>query len=99
MSIRVGMGFDVHRFAAGPPLVLGGVEIDAPGLLGHSDADAAHETASRLGDLIAGSDFSHSGHTLPLSVAIGAATIEADDTPETAMARADQEMYRRKAAA
>jgi len=68
-------------------------------LLGHSDADAAHETASRLGDLIAGSDFRHGGHTLPLSVAIGAAAIHADDTPETAMARADQEMYRRKAAA
>jgi GGDEF domain-containing protein len=35
---------------------------------------------------------------MPLSVAIGAAAIHADDTPETAMARADQEMYRRKAA-
>jgi diguanylate cyclase (GGDEF)-like protein len=68
-------------------------------LLGHSDADSAHETASRLGDLIAGSDFSHGGRPLPLSVAIGAAAIHADDTPETAMARADQEMYRRKAAA
>ena len=49
MSIRVGMGFDVHRFAAGPPLVLGGVEIDAPGLLGHSDADVvAHAVADSL---------------------------------------------------
>ena len=58
MSIRVGMGFDVHRFAAGPPLILGGVEIDAPGLLGHSDADVvAHAVidallgAAGLGDL------------------------------------------------
>ena len=68
-------------------------------LLGHSDEESARETAGRLGDLIAGSDFTHGGEALPLSVAIGAAPIHGDDTPETAMARADQEMYRRKAAA
>jgi diguanylate cyclase (GGDEF)-like protein len=67
-------------------------------LLGHSDEDSARETASRLVDLIAASDFNHSGQTMPLSVAIGAAAIHADDTPESAMARADEEMYRRKAA-
>ncbi len=39
-SSRVGLGFDVHRFASGRRLVLGGVEIPAPrGLAGHSDAD------------------------------------------------------------
>ncbi|MCY0902354.1 MAG: 2-C-methyl-D-erythritol 2,4-cyclodiphosphate synthase [Firmicutes bacterium] len=38
--MRVGLGFDVHRFAVGRPLVLGGVVIPAEkGLLGHSDAD------------------------------------------------------------
>ncbi|MFS8542365.1 MAG: 2-C-methyl-D-erythritol 2,4-cyclodiphosphate synthase [Limnochordales bacterium] len=38
--MRVGFGYDVHRFAAGRPLVLGGVEIPAEeGLAGHSDAD------------------------------------------------------------
>jgi 2-C-methyl-D-erythritol 2,4-cyclodiphosphate synthase len=37
---RVGFGFDVHRFAEGRKLVLGGVEIPHPrGLEGHSDAD------------------------------------------------------------
>lgn len=37
---RVGFGKDVHRFAEGRPLVLGGVAIDHPrGLAGHSDAD------------------------------------------------------------
>ena len=36
----VGIGYDVHRFAEGRPLVLGGVEIPSPrGLEGHSDAD------------------------------------------------------------
>jgi len=39
-NIRIGTGFDVHRFITGRPLVLGGVTIDHPmGLEGHSDAD------------------------------------------------------------
>lgn len=38
--MRIGHGFDVHRFADGRRLVLGGVEIPAArGLDGHSDAD------------------------------------------------------------
>lgn len=38
--MRVGLGFDVHRFIKGRPLVLGGVEIPSDvGLDGHSDAD------------------------------------------------------------
>ena len=38
--MRIGQGFDVHAFAAGRKLVIGGVEIaHAKGLLGHSDAD------------------------------------------------------------
>lgn len=38
---RCGIGYDVHRFAEGRPLVLGGVEIPHErGLIGHSDADA-----------------------------------------------------------
>ena len=38
--MRVGMGYDVHKFQEGRPLVLGGVTIPyEKGLLGHSDAD------------------------------------------------------------
>lgn len=38
--IRTGIGFDVHAFAAGGRLVLGGVDIPHDrGLAGHSDAD------------------------------------------------------------
>lgn len=38
---RCGIGYDVHRFAEGRPLILGGVEIPHErGLIGHSDADA-----------------------------------------------------------
>lgn len=37
---RVGIGYDVHPFEAGRPLILGGVEIPhSRGLKGHSDAD------------------------------------------------------------
>ena len=40
MQHRVGIGYDIHRFAAGRKLVLGGVEISyEKGLDGHSDAD------------------------------------------------------------
>ena len=39
--MRVGIGYDSHRFAAGRPLILGGIHIpDHPGLAGHSDGDA-----------------------------------------------------------
>jgi 2-C-methyl-D-erythritol 2,4-cyclodiphosphate synthase len=40
MAIRVGIGYDSHRFADGERLVIGGVEIEHDrGLTGHSDAD------------------------------------------------------------
>lgn len=40
MQMRIGNGFDVHAFAAGRPLVIGGVAIPFDrGLAGHSDAD------------------------------------------------------------
>jgi 2-C-methyl-D-erythritol 2,4-cyclodiphosphate synthase len=38
--MRTGIGIDTHRFEAGRPLILGGVEIPGErGLAGHSDAD------------------------------------------------------------
>ncbi|MBQ7288113.1 MAG: 2-C-methyl-D-erythritol 2,4-cyclodiphosphate synthase [Clostridia bacterium] len=38
--MRIGHGYDVHRFCDGRPLFLGGVQIPyEKGLLGHSDAD------------------------------------------------------------
>lgn len=38
--IRIGFGYDVHQFAPGRKLWLGGIEVPAEqGLLGHSDAD------------------------------------------------------------
>src|SRR3989475_1712380 len=48
--VRVGLGYDSHRFADGRKLILGGVEIPHPkGLAGHSDADAvAHALTDAL---------------------------------------------------
>ena len=40
-GVRTGLGWDSHRFKAGRPLILGGVELEGAelGLDGHSDAD------------------------------------------------------------
>jgi 2-C-methyl-D-erythritol 2,4-cyclodiphosphate synthase len=58
-DLRAGQGWDVHRIAAGRPLILGGVTIPSEfGLDGHSDADVlAHAItdallgAAALGDI------------------------------------------------
>lgn len=49
-DLRIGHGYDVHAFAAGRRLVIGGVEIPHDrGLLGHSDADVlAHALADAV---------------------------------------------------
>jgi 2-C-methyl-D-erythritol 4-phosphate cytidylyltransferase / 2-C-methyl-D-erythritol 2,4-cyclodiphosphate synthase len=47
----MGVGYDVHPFAPGRRLVLGGVTFDGDGLLGHSDADIC---AHAIGDAILG---------------------------------------------
>ena len=57
--MRIGIGYDVHAFVAGRPLMLGGVQIPyAQGLAGHSDADAVIHAvvdallgAAALGDI------------------------------------------------
>lgn len=48
--MRIGHGFDVHAFAEGRRLVLGGVDVPhSRGLLGHSDADVVlHALADAL---------------------------------------------------
>ena len=59
MTIRIGSGYDVHAFATGRPLILGGVTIPSErGLSGHSDADAVIHAvvdallgAAALGDI------------------------------------------------
>jgi 2-C-methyl-D-erythritol 2,4-cyclodiphosphate synthase len=51
VTVRVGLGFDIHPFTDDPDrrLVLGGVHLAGPGLAGHSDADViAHAVADAL---------------------------------------------------
>ncbi len=49
--VAMGVGYDTHRFSPGRRLVLGGVEFEGDGLLGHSDADVC---AHAIGDAILG---------------------------------------------
>jgi 2-C-methyl-D-erythritol 4-phosphate cytidylyltransferase/2-C-methyl-D-erythritol 2,4-cyclodiphosphate synthase len=49
--VAMGIGYDVHPFAAGRRLVLGGVDFEGDGLAGHSDADIC---AHAIGDALLG---------------------------------------------
>jgi 2-C-methyl-D-erythritol 2,4-cyclodiphosphate synthase len=50
--MRVGIGYDIHRFTPGRPLILGGIEIPYEmGLLAHSDGDVLLHS---IGDAILG---------------------------------------------
>lgn len=48
--VRIGYGYDLHRFVEGRPFILGGIIIPhTHGLLGHSDADGlSHAIADAL---------------------------------------------------
>jgi len=62
IDLRAGIGFDVHAFAEGRKLILGGIEIpSAKGLVGHSDADALLHavTDALLGSLSLGDIGTH----------------------------------------
>ena len=56
-----GIGYDVHRFVTGRPLILGGVEIaHSHGLDGHSDADVlAHAIADAVLGALGERDIGH----------------------------------------
>ncbi|MCK4595988.1 2-C-methyl-D-erythritol 2,4-cyclodiphosphate synthase [candidate division WOR-3 bacterium] len=50
--MRIGIGYDVHRFVSGKPLIIGGVKIPYDmGLLAHSDGDVLIHS---IGDAILG---------------------------------------------
>lgn len=60
--MRIGIGYDSHRFEEGRDLILGGVHIpDHPGLTGHSDGDAVCHAVidAILGAAAAGNVGSH----------------------------------------
>ncbi len=57
-GLRIGLGYDVHAFAEGRKLILGGVDIPHHhGLDGHSDADVlAHAVSDALLGAVRGGD-------------------------------------------
>ncbi len=59
--VRTGIGYDVHPFAEGRPLVLGGVTIPhTHGLKGHSDADVlSHAIADAVLGALGEPDIGH----------------------------------------
>jgi 2-C-methyl-D-erythritol 2,4-cyclodiphosphate synthase len=62
--MRIGFGYDVHRFAKGRKLILGGVTIPySKGLKGHSDADVLlHSVCDAM---LGGAGLSDIGHYFP----------------------------------
>jgi len=67
-EVRVGTGYDVHRFGGSGPVRLGGVEIPSEtGLVGHSDADVVLHavTDALLGAIAAGDIGVHFPNTDP----------------------------------
>ena len=62
--MRVGIGYDIHRFQEGRRLLLGGVEIECEkGLGGHSDADVLLHAV--IDALLGAAGLSDIGHYFP----------------------------------
>ncbi len=62
------------------------------------DEAAAQDKALAIEAMIAASPLTIGGSALPLGASVGATLLKADDTAETALARADRAMYARKEA-
>ena len=92
-DVRVGLGVDAHAFAAGVPLVLGGVEIESPrGLAGHSDGDVlAH---ALIDALLGGAGLGDIGSLFPSGEAAwaGASSLELLRLAATEMREAGWEL-------
>ena len=69
----VGLGFDLHAFAAGRALLLGGIAFEGEGLAGHSDGDVVcHALAdAMLGAVALGDVGEHFSDTDPAFAGIG----------------------------
>ncbi|WP_169628104.1 2-C-methyl-D-erythritol 2,4-cyclodiphosphate synthase [Ferrimonas senticii] len=59
--IRIGHGFDVHKFGGDGPVIIGGVAVDYPqGLIAHSDGDVVlHAISDALLGAMALGDIGH----------------------------------------
>jgi diguanylate cyclase (GGDEF)-like protein len=75
---------------------LGGDEFGV--LLSHANQMQALKKADRLAATLQASPIQWNGHTIPVSFAYGAFELKSGDSPDVAMARADQAMYEQKKA-
>jgi diguanylate cyclase (GGDEF)-like protein len=75
---------------------LGGDEFGV--LLSHANQEQALKKADALAEALEASPTSWNGHILPVSFAYGAFELKSGDSPDMAMARADQAMYAQKKA-
>ena len=75
---------------------LGGDEFGV--LLSHANQMQALKKADRLAATLQASPIQWNGHTIPVSFAYGAFELKSGDSPDVAMARADQAMYEQKRA-
>ena len=73
---------------------LGGDEFGI--LLAHADQTQAHKKADLLADLVRRSPTTWNGQAVSLTFAYGVVELKAGNTPEQAMARADEAMYAQK---
>jgi diguanylate cyclase (GGDEF)-like protein len=75
---------------------LGGDEFGV--LLSHADQDKALKKADALAQALEASPTTWNGHAIAVSFAYGAFELKSGDSPDTAIARADQAMYAHKKA-
>jgi diguanylate cyclase (GGDEF)-like protein len=75
---------------------LGGDEFGV--LLSHANQDKAQHKAAKLAAALQASPTLWNGHIIPVTFAYGAFELQQGDSPDVAMARADQAMYAQKRA-
>jgi diguanylate cyclase (GGDEF)-like protein len=73
---------------------LGGDEFGV--LLSHANQEQALKKADALASALESSPTSWAGHVIPVSFAYGAFELKSGDSPDVAIARADQAMYAQK---
>lgn len=75
---------------------LGGDEFGV--LLAHANVDQGRRKADQLAEALRATPTSWQGQTITIAFSYGAFELKGDDTPDLAMARADEAMYRQKRA-
>ena len=65
-------------------------------LLKDTDGDTGQKIAEKIRQHVEQHEYAYDGHSLNLTVSIGATTLQRDDTLHSLLSRADHAMYRAK---